>query len=106
MHQCHGIARSCFCKLDGMILWFHKLIWWFNFLLHLSTWSNIIDVMIHEYNTWTKKQSLVSNVALAKLEETISSIINFLKEEIINLKDIKSNQKATGRKQKVTKKIK
>ena len=44
--------------------------------------------MTHEYNTRTKKEAVVSNEALAKVEENIISIINCLQEEIINLKDI------------------
>ena len=44
--------------------------------------------MTHEYNTRTKKEAVVSNEALAKVEENIISTINCLKEEIINLKDI------------------
>ena len=43
--------------------------------------------MTSEYNTQAKKEAVVSNEVLAKLEENISAI-NFLKEEIINLKDI------------------
>ena len=54
-------------------------------MLHLSTCSHITDVITHEYNT-TKKEAVVSNEALAKVEENISTI-NFLKKEIINLKD-------------------
>ena len=44
--------------------------------------------MTHEYNTRTKKEAVVKNEALAKVEENIISTINCLKEEIINLKDI------------------
>ena len=44
--------------------------------------------MTHKYNTQTKKEAVVSNEALAKVEENIISTINCLKEEIINLKDI------------------
>ena len=44
--------------------------------------------MTHEYNTRTKKEAVVSNEALAKVEENIISTINCLKEEIINLKDV------------------
>ena len=44
--------------------------------------------MTNEYNTWTKKEAVVSNEALAKVQENIISTINCLKEEIINLKDI------------------
>ena len=72
------------------MVWFHRFTVWFdglNFLLHLSTCSNI-DVMTHEYNTRTKKEAVVSNEALAKVEENIISTINCLKEETINLKDI------------------
>ena len=58
-----------------------------NFLLHLSACSDITDVMTHKCNTWTKKEEVVSNEALAKVEENISTI-NCLKEEIINLQDI------------------
>ena len=43
--------------------------------------------MTHEYNTQTK-EAVVSNEALAKVEENIISTINCLKEEILNLKDI------------------
>ena len=59
MHQCHGIASSCYYKLDGVIT----------------------DVMTHEYNTRTKKEAVVKNEALAKVEENIISTINCLKEE-------------------------
>ena len=55
-------------------------------MLYLSTCSHITDVITHEYNTRTKKEAVVSNEALAKVEENISTI-NFLKKEIINLKD-------------------
>ena len=51
--------------------------------------------MTHEYNTRIKKEALVSNEALAKVEENIITTINCLKED----------QKATRRKQKVTRKI-
>ena len=44
--------------------------------------------MTQEYNTRTKKETIVSNEALAKVEQNIISAINCLKEEIINLKDI------------------
>ena len=44
--------------------------------------------MTHEYNTRTKKEAVVSNEALTKVEENIMSTMNCLKEEIINLKDI------------------
>ena len=44
--------------------------------------------MTHDYNTQTKKGTVVSNEALAKVEENIISTINCLKEEMINLKDI------------------
>ena len=44
--------------------------------------------MTHEYNRRTKKETVVSNEALAKVEENIISTINCLKEDIINLKDI------------------
>ena len=44
--------------------------------------------MTHENNTRTKKEAVVSNEALAKVEENIISTINYLKEETINLKDI------------------
>ena len=40
--------------------------------------------MTHEYNTRTKKETIVSNESLAKVEENIISAINCLKEEIIN----------------------
>ena len=43
--------------------------------------------MTHEYNTQTK-EAVVSNEALAKVEENIISTINCLQEEILNLKDI------------------
>ena len=67
------------------MVWLHRFTVWsdgFNFLLHLSTCSNITDIKTHEYNTRTKKEAVVSNEALAKVE------LNCLKEEIINLKDI------------------
>ena len=71
--------------VNWMVWSFHSLIWWF---VHLSTCSNITDVMTHEYNTRTKKEAVVKNETLAKVEENIISTINCLKEEIINLKDI------------------
>ena len=43
--------------------------------------------MIHECNTQAKKEAVVSNKALAKVEENIISTVNCLKEEIINLID-------------------
>ena len=71
-----------------MISWFQSLIWWFNLFLHLSTYSDIADVVTHECNTWTKKDAVVSNEALAKLKENITSTIKCLKEQIINLREI------------------
>ena len=67
------------------MVWFHgvSLIWWFKF-----SCSDIADAMTHKYNTWTKKEAVVSNEALAKVEENIISTIYYLKEEIINLKYI------------------
>ena len=44
--------------------------------------------MTHKYNTRTKKEAVVSNEELAKVEENIISTINILKGEIKNLKDI------------------
>ena len=44
--------------------------------------------MTHEHNTRTKEEAVISNEALAKIEENIISTINCLEEEIINLKDI------------------
>ena len=44
--------------------------------------------MTHECNTQAKKEAVVSNEALAKVEENIISAVNCLKEEIINLIDI------------------
>ena len=44
--------------------------------------------MTYEYNTRTKKEAVVSNEELAKVEENIITTINILKEEIKNLKDI------------------
>ena len=72
------------------MIWFHRFTVWsddLNFLLHLSTCSDI-TVMTHKYNTQTKKGAVVSNEALTKVEEKIISTINCLKEEIINLNDI------------------
>ena len=72
------------------MVWFHGFTVWsddLNFLLHLSTCSDITDVMTHKYNTQTKKEAVVSNETLAKGEENISTI-NCLREEIINFKDI------------------
>ena len=43
--------------------------------------------MTHEYNRKTKKDTVVSNEALAKVVENIIPTINCLKEDIINLKD-------------------
>ena len=61
------------------MVWLHCFRVWsdgFNFLLHLSTCSNITDVKTHEYDTRTKKETVVSNEALVKVE------LNCLKEEI------------------------
>ena len=44
--------------------------------------------MTHKYNTQTRKEAVVSNEALAKVEKNIISTINCLKEEIINFKDV------------------
>ena len=66
----------------------------------LSTCFDITDVMTHENNTRTKKETVVINEALAKLKETIISAISCLKEKIINLKDI-----AIKRLQEVNKKL-
>ena len=71
-------------QFDHFTVWSDGL----NFLLHLSICSNITDVMIREYNTWTKKEVAVSNEALAKVEENIISTVNCLKEEIIALKTL------------------
>ena len=54
----------------------------------LSTFSDIIDITDHEYNTKTKKEAVVSNEALAKVEEKFISTISCLKDEIINLEDV------------------
>ena len=59
------------------MVWFHRFTVWsdgLNFLLHLSTCSNITDVMTHKYNTQTKKEAGVSNEALAKVEEKTKMI--------------------------------
>ena len=44
--------------------------------------------MTYKYNTQTRKEAVVSNEALAKVEKNIISTINCLKEEIINFKDV------------------
>ena len=44
--------------------------------------------MTQEYISQTKKEAVVSNEALAKVEENIISTKNCLQEEMINLKDI------------------
>ena len=44
--------------------------------------------MSYKYNTQTRKEAVVSNEALAKVEKNIISTINCLKEEIINFKDV------------------
>ena len=61
--------------------------------------------MTHEYNTRTKKDAVVSNEALDKVEENFISTINCLKKEIIELKDIaiKSLQKENKLRQKCSK---
>ena len=59
------------------MVWFHRFTVWsdgLNFLLHLSTCSNITDVMTHKYNMQTKKEAGVSNEALAKVEEKTKMI--------------------------------
>ena len=43
--------------------------------------------MFHDYNTRTKKKSVVSNDCLQTLEANIINNINRLKDEIISLKD-------------------
>ena len=43
--------------------------------------------MTHEYNRKTKKDTVVSNEALAKVVKNIIPTINCLKEDILNLKD-------------------
>ena len=45
----------------GMISSCHRLIWWFEFLLHLSTCSDITDAMTHKYNTQAKTEAVVRN---------------------------------------------
>ena len=44
--------------------------------------------MTHEYNRQTKKDTAVSNEALAKVVENIIPTINCLKEDIITLKTL------------------
>ena len=44
--------------------------------------------MTYEHNTGTKKEAVVSNETLVKVEENIISTINCFKKEIMNLKDI------------------
>ena len=55
--------------------------------------------MSHDYNTRTKKESVVSSECLQTLEANIINTINSLKDEIINLKDtvIKRLQKENER---------
>ena len=43
--------------------------------------------MSHDYNTRTKKESVVSSECLQTLEANIINNINSLKDEIISLKD-------------------
>ena len=43
--------------------------------------------MSYDYNTRTKKESVVSSECLQTLEATIIDDINSLKDEIINLKE-------------------
>ena len=76
-------------------------------MLHLSTCSDVTGVMTHKYNTRTKKDAVVSNEALAETEESITSAISCLKEEIINLKDIviKRLQEITNLKDTVIRKL-
>ena len=69
--------------IENWMVWFHPFTDWsdgLNFLLHLSTCSDI-TVMTHKCNARTKKEEVGSNEALAKVEENISTI-NYLKEEI------------------------
>ena len=65
-------------QFHGVTVWFDSL----NFLV-------LILLMLWLTNiTQTKKEAVVSNEALAKVEENIISTIYYLKEEIINLRDI------------------
>ena len=66
-----------------MISWCHSLIW-FQFLLQLSTCSDITDVMTPKYNTGTKKEAFGSNETLTKVEENIISTVNCLKACVCN----------------------
>ena len=75
---------NCLVWLHGVTIWFGGL----NFCYILSTFSDIIDITDHEYNTKTEKEAVASNEALAKMEEKFISTISCLKEEIINLEDI------------------
>ena len=95
MLVCTSVMVLPVVVIVNWMVWFHRFTVWsdgLNFLLHLSTFSNIAGVMTHEYNTRTKKEAVVSNEALAKVEENTLSTIH-------------CNQKAKRRKQKVTGKM-
>ena len=53
------------------MVWFHGATVWFDGLNFCYTY--VTDVMTHKYNTQTKKEAVVSNEALDKVEESISS---------------------------------
>ena len=53
------------------MVWFHDATVWFDGLNFCYTY--VTDVMTHKYNTQTKKEAVVSNEALDKVEESISS---------------------------------
>ena len=53
------------------MVWFHGATVWFDGLNFCYTC--VTDVMTHKYNTQTKKEAVVSNEALDKVEENISS---------------------------------
>ena len=44
--------------------------------------------MTYKHNTGNKKEAVVSNETLVKVQENIISTINCFKKEIMNLKDI------------------
>ena len=53
------------------MVWFHGATVWFDGLTF--SYTCVTDVMTHKYNTQTKKEAVVSNEALDKVEESISS---------------------------------
>ena len=78
---CTSVMVLLVVVIVNWMVWFHHFTDWsdgLNFLLHLSTCSNITDVMTHECNTRTMKEAVVSNEALAKVDKNIIWTVNCL----------------------------